>query len=89
MPRARRKKTPEPRAVEAPLLDGNPDQMLSIDEVGKLLRVSGWMVRKIIRYRQLAAVDVGGMTRIRVRDLNAFIQGHRIADDEPPISATA
>lgn len=74
--------------MEAPLLDGNPDQMLSIDEVGKLLRVSGWMVRKIIRYRQLAAVDVGGMTRIRVADLNAFIAGHRVEHEDPtPISA--
>lgn len=74
--------------MEAPLLDGNPNQMLTIDEVGKLLHVSGWMVRKVIRFRQLKAVDVGGMTRIRVCDLNEFIANHLVADDDP-ISATA
>lgn len=77
------RKAKTPVEVVAPLLDGNPDQMLTIDEVGKLLRVSGWMVRKIIRYHQLAAVDVGGMVRVRVADLNAYVAGHRVEVQEP------
>lgn len=81
MPRAR-KKQPAEAAVEKSVLDGDPYAMLTIDEVCKLLRVSDWMVRKIIRFRQLAAVDVGGQTRIRVCDLNTFIKNHRTDDDE-------
>ena len=51
-----------------------PEQLLTIDDVAALCRVSSKTVRRWIKARELTAAQLGNQWRIRPRDLNHFIQ---------------
>ncbi len=50
-----------------------PEQLLTIDDVAALCRVSSKTVRRWIKTRELTAAQLGAQWRIRPRDLNLFI----------------
>lgn len=50
-----------------------PEQLLTIDDVAALCRVSSKTVRRWIKTRELAAAKLGAQWRIRPRDLDLFI----------------
>jgi excisionase family DNA binding protein len=50
--------------------------LLKISEVAEHLRVSERTVYRWLRDRQLTAVRIGGVTRVRRQDLEAFIERH-------------
>ena len=50
-----------------------PEQLLTIDDVAALCRVSTKTVRRWIKTRELAAAKLGAQWRIRPRDLDLFI----------------
>ena len=50
-----------------------PLELLTIDDVAALCRVSSKTVRRWIKTRELTAAQLGAQWRIRPRDLNLFI----------------
>ncbi len=50
-----------------------PLELLTIDDVAALCRVSSKTVRRWIKTRELAAAKLGAQWRIRPRDLDLFI----------------
>ena len=50
-----------------------PEQLLTIDDVAALCRVSSKTVRRWIKNRELTAAQLGAQWRIRPRDLDLFI----------------
>jgi len=50
-----------------------PEQLLTIDDVAALCRVSSKTVRRWIKTRELTAAQLGAQWRIRPRDLDLFI----------------
>jgi excisionase family DNA binding protein len=50
-----------------------PEQLLTIDDVAALCRVSSKTVRRWIKTRELAAAKLGAQWRIRPRDVDLFI----------------
>jgi excisionase family DNA binding protein len=50
-----------------------PEQLLTIDDVAALCRVSTKTVRRWIKTRELTAAKLGAQWRIRPRDLDLFI----------------
>jgi excisionase family DNA binding protein len=50
-----------------------PKQLLTIDDVAALCRVSTKTVRRWIKTRELTAAKLGAQWRIRPRDLDLFI----------------
>jgi excisionase family DNA binding protein len=59
------------------LLDAPP--LLTVTEVGRLLRFRPPRVRSLVKEGRLACVQVGpnGHLRFRPEDVEAFIEGHR------------
>ena len=56
----------------------NEDEMLTADEVAKIMKVSIKTVRKWVRTGELATIPIGTREyRISRRDLNAFIEEQR------------
>jgi excisionase family DNA binding protein len=51
-----------------------PEQLLTIDDVAALCRVSSKTVRRWITRRELPAVKLGAQWRIRPRDLDLFLR---------------
>ena len=49
-------------------------EMLVIDEVAAICRVSNRTVRRWVKARDLPAVLLGGLVRIRPKDLEIFIR---------------
>ena len=71
---------------QSPALNGNQrikggdddvDRLLSVKEAAGLLGCSEAAVRKWLYQRRLTAVRVGRLVRLRVRDLEAFVQAGR------------
>ena len=50
-----------------------PFELLTIDDVAALCRVSSKTVRRWIKTRELTAAQLGAQWRIRPRDLDLFI----------------
>ncbi len=50
-----------------------PGQLLTINDVAALCRVSSKTVRRWIKTRELTAAQLGAQWRIRPRDLDLFI----------------
>jgi excisionase family DNA binding protein len=50
-----------------------PEQLLTINDVAALCRVSTKTVRRWIKTRELTAAKLGAQWRIRPRDLDLFI----------------
>ena len=50
-----------------------PEQLLTIDDVAALCRVSSKTVRRWIKTRELTAAKLGVQWRIRPRDVDLFI----------------
>jgi excisionase family DNA binding protein len=50
-----------------------PEQLLTIDDVAALCRVSSKTIRRWIKTRELTAAQLGNQWRIRPRDLDLFI----------------
>jgi excisionase family DNA binding protein len=50
-----------------------PEQLLTIDDVAPLCRVSSKTVRRWIKTGELTAAKLGAQWRIRPRDLDLFI----------------
>ena len=50
-----------------------PEQLLTIDDVAALCRVSSKTVRRWIKTRELTAAKLGSQWRIRPRDVDLFI----------------
>ena len=50
-----------------------PEQLLTIDDVAALCRVSTKTVRRWIKTRELTAAKLGSQWRIRPRDVDLFI----------------
>ena len=50
-----------------------PEQLLTIDDVAALCRVSSKTVRRWIKTRELTAAQLGAQWRIRPRDVDLFI----------------
>ena len=50
-----------------------PEQLLTINDVAALCRVSSKTVRRWIKTRELTAAQLGAQWRIRPRDLDLFI----------------
>ena len=50
------------------------NELLTVDEVAKEIKVHAETVRAWIRSGELVAVDIGGKYRITRNDLNAFIE---------------
>jgi excisionase family DNA binding protein len=50
-----------------------PEQLLTINDVAALCRVSTKTVRRWIKTRELTAAKLGAQWRIRPRDLDMFI----------------
>lgn len=51
-----------------------PEQLLTIDDVAALCRVSSKTVRRWIKTRELTAAQLGAQWRIRPRDLDLFVR---------------
>jgi|ETN01SMinimDraft_1059929.scaffolds.fasta_scaffold833842_2 excisionase family DNA binding protein len=51
-----------------------PEQLLTIDDVAALCRVSSKTVRRWIKARELTAAQLGNQWRIRPRDLDLFVR---------------
>lgn len=49
------------------------NELLTIEEVAELLRVSPYTVRKYLRQGQFPGIKVGGQWRVRKTDLEAYI----------------
>lgn len=58
--------TTEGHTVNVPLL-------MTIEEAAKRMSISRGMVYKLIRQKKLRAVKIGATTRIRLEDLNQYI----------------
>ncbi len=50
-----------------------PEQLLTLNDVAALCRVSSKTVRRWIKTRELAAAKLGAQWRIRPRDVDLFI----------------
>ena len=50
-----------------------PEQLLTINDVAALCRVSSKTVRRWIKTRELTAAQLGAQWRIRPRDVDLFI----------------
>jgi excisionase family DNA binding protein len=53
------------------------DQLLTVAEAASMLACSQAAIRKWLYQRRLPSVKVGRLTRIRVRDVEAFVRGGR------------
>ena len=51
-----------------------PEQLLTIDDVAALCRVSSKTVRRWIKACELTAAQLGNQWRIRPRDLDLFVR---------------
>ena len=49
-------------------------QLMSVKEAAAMLSVSQSAIRAWIRQKKLPAVKVGSLTRVRVTDLEAFLE---------------
>lgn len=49
------------------------DELLTVDEVAARLRVSRWMVYRLIKERQLVSVKLGSCRRIAPESVAAYI----------------
>ena len=56
--------------------------VLTIVEAAKRLKISEWMVHKLIQEGSLRSVKVGSRRLIPTRDLATFIEDRRSAGDE-------
>ena len=53
------------------------DQLLTVAEAASMLACSQAAIRKWLYQRRLPSVKVGRLTRIRVRDVEAFVRAGR------------
>lgn len=51
----------------------NVPLLMTIEEAAKRMSISRGMVYKLIRQKKLRAVKIGATTRIRLEDLNQYI----------------
>ena len=66
------------------------DQLLSVAEAASMLACSQAAIRKWLYQRRLPSVKVGRLTRIRVRDVEAFVRaglGRELAGLHAPSSS--
>jgi excisionase family DNA binding protein len=54
-----------------------PYPLLSIVQAAEILAISSWTLRQWLGQRRLAFVKVGRLTKIKIEDLEAFIERHR------------
>jgi excisionase family DNA binding protein len=50
--------------------------LLSVPEAAKILGVSQWTLRQWLCQRRLPVVKVGRLTKLRLQDLERFIEAH-------------
>jgi excisionase family DNA binding protein len=50
--------------------------LLSVPEAAKILGVSEWTLRQWLSQRRLPFVKVGRLTKLRLQDLERFIEAH-------------
>jgi len=62
--------------VDAPS-DGGLEPLLSIDEVGAVLRISERSVYRLLRSGDLPCLKVGQRTLVEPKELRQFIANHR------------
>lgn len=60
----------------------NPERFLKLKEVQEMLGVSRSTVWRWHAERGMRVVRVGGLTRIRERDLDAFLRKHETGESE-------
>ena len=58
------------------------NELLTVDEVAKEVKVHTETVRNWIRKRELPAIDIGGVYRIYRRDLEDFLQRRKTTRDK-------
>jgi excisionase family DNA binding protein len=66
------------------------DQLLTVAEAASMLACSQAAIRKWLYQRRLPSVKVGRLTRIRVRDVEAFVRvgrGRELAGLHAPSSS--
>jgi len=51
--------------------------LLSIPEAAKILGVSVWTLRQWLSQRRLPYIKVGRLTKLKIEDVEGFIEGHR------------
>jgi excisionase family DNA binding protein len=51
--------------------------LLNVPEAAKILGVSVWTLRQWLSQRRLAIVKVGRLTKLRLEDIQDFINRHR------------
>lgn len=54
-----------------------PDQLLTVEQVCEYLAISEWFARRLIKQRELTAVYIGSIQRVKFSDLKAFIEQRR------------
>jgi len=64
------------------------EKLLTIDEVSERLSVSISTVRRIVREDALPAYRVGGRLRFKPREVEAYIDAHRITTSDPRLAST-
>jgi excisionase family DNA binding protein len=55
------------------------EQLLTIDEVAEVLRVSVRTMRRLVACRSLPFIRVGRLVRFRPEDVRRFLEGRRYA----------
>jgi excisionase family DNA binding protein len=74
-----RRRSAHSKAAEAtsPGFTVTVQPLLSIPITAKILDVSKWTLRQWLSQRRLAFVKVGRLTKLRLEDIQEFINSHR------------
>ena len=58
------------------------ERMLTVSDVAERLAINPATVRRWLRRKELAGYQFGGEWRIKLADLEAFIERHRVQGEE-------
>ena len=56
----------------------NPTELLTTDEVSKILKVSRYLIQKLCRNKQLRYYKIGREFRIDIEDLKKYVEANRV-----------